>query len=189
MSEQLTEHEKGILLRLAREALECAVRGRALPHLDSSTLTPALQSEEASFVTLTIRGQLRGCIGSLEPYMPLAEDVREHAIAAAVQDYRFPPVRPDELSRIHIEISRLTTPQPLPYIDANDLLSKLRPGLDGVILRDGNRRATFLPQVWEQIPNKEEFLNHLCSKMGASKDLWRKKHLAVQVYQVEEFHE
>jgi len=77
----------------------------------------------------------------------------------------------------------------LPYTDTDDLLSKLRPGIDGVILRDGYRRATFLPQVWEQIPAKEEFLDHLCRKMGASQDLWRKKHLKVQVYQVEEFHE
>jgi AmmeMemoRadiSam system protein A len=189
MSEKLTADEKQTLLRLAREALECGVRGQSLPALGPTQLTPLLRAEGAAFVTLTVRGQLRGCIGALQPYQPLAEDVREHAIAAGLQDYRFPPVRPEELPRIRIEVSRLTLPQPLAYIDAENLLAKLRPGIDGVILRDGSRRATFLPQVWEQIPDKEEFLGHLCAKMGAVSNLWRQKHLEAQVYQVEEFHE
>lgn len=189
MAEHLTEEEKGILLRLAREALEKGVRGEAIPPLDPARLTPALLSEGASFVTLTLDGQLRGCIGALEPYQSLAEDVREHAVAAALHDPRFPPVTSAELPRIHIEISRLTHPHPLHYTDADDLLSRLKPGFDGVILRDGFRRATFLPQVWAQLPQKETFLNHLCLKMGASPDLWRKKHIDVEIYQVEEFHE
>lgn len=189
MSEKLTAEEKQTLLRLAREALENGVRGESLPAPDPTQLTPLLRAEGAAFVTLTIRGQLRGCIGALQPYQPLADDVREHAIAAGLQDYRFPPVRLDELPRIHIEVSRLTLPQPLAYTDADDLLAKLQPGLDGVILRDGSRRATFLPQVWEQIPDKAEFLGHLCAKMGAASNLWRNKHLDVQIYQVEEFHE
>ncbi|MCX6065796.1 MAG: AmmeMemoRadiSam system protein A [Chloroflexi bacterium] len=189
MSENLSDDEKQILLRLAREALEDGVRGKDISPLNLTLLTPLLRAEGASFVTLTINGQLRGCIGSLQPYQSLVEDVREHAVAAALQDYRFPPVRPSELSKIHLEISRLTLPQPLDYTDAADLLSKLRPGIDGVILRDGPRRATFLPQVWEQIPDKAEFLNHLCTKMGAAPNLWRQKALDVQIYQVEEFHE
>jgi AmmeMemoRadiSam system protein A len=189
MSENLTADEKQTLLRLAREALEGAVRGLKLSPPDPATLTPLLRAEGSAFVTLTVRGQLRGCIGSLQPYQPLVEDVREHAIAAGLQDYRFPPVRPSELPNIRIEVSRLTLPQILTYTDANDLLAKLRPGLDGVILRDGSRRATFLPQVWEQIPEKTEFLGHLCVKMGAPANLWRQKHLEVELYQVEEFHE
>jgi len=189
MSEKLTAAEKLTLLRLAREALESAVRGEKLPPLDPTQLTPLLRASGAAFVTLTIRGQLRGCIGALQPYQPLAEDVREHAIAAGLQDYRFSPVRPSELHQIQIEVSRLTLPQPLTYTDANDLLTKLRPGVDGVILRDGSRRATFLPQVWEQIPEKAEFLSHLCAKMGAASNLWRQKQLEVELYQVEDFHE
>jgi uncharacterized protein len=189
MSEKLTAEEKQTLLRLAREALESGVRGKDLPAPDPTQLTPLLRAEGAAFVTLTIRGQLRGCIGALQPYQPLFDDVREHAIAAALDDYRFPPVRSDELPRIRIEVSRLTLPQPLVYTDADDLLAKLHPGIDGVILRDGSRRATFLPQVWEQIPDKAEFLSHLCAKMGAASNLWRNKHLEVQIYQVEEFHE
>jgi len=189
MEDKLTIEEQKTLLRLAREALECGVKGEHLSPLDSSILTPRLLEEGASFVTLTEGGQLRGCIGALEPYQSLAQDVREHAIAAALEDPRFPPVNAREVDRINIEISRLTRPVPLQYDDASDLLGKLRPNVDGVILRDAFRRATFLPQVWEKIPNPAEFLDNLCYKMGANPDLWRSKHLEVLIYQVEEFHE
>jgi AmmeMemoRadiSam system protein A len=110
-------------------------------------------------------------------------------MAAALQDYRFPPVQPDELPEIQIEISRLTLPQTLEYEAPQDLPKRLRPGFDGVTLREGMHRATFLPQVWEKLPDPEVFLSHLCQKMGASPDLWRYRKLQVQVYQVEEFHE
>lgn len=189
MEDKLTPEEQKTLLRLAREALEHGVKGEQLPPLDSSVLTPRLLEDGASFVTLTEGGQLRGCIGVLEPYQSLAQDVREHAVAAALEDPRFPPVNPREVDRIQIEVSRLTRPVPLQYTDANDLLCKLRPHVDGIILRDSFRRATFLPQVWEKIPDPAEFLDNLCSKMGANPDLWRKKHLEVLIYQVEEFHE
>ena len=96
---------------------------------------------------------------------------------------------PDELPQIAIEVSRLTPPTPLEYTTPEDLLSRLRPGIDGVVLRDGPRRATFLPQVWEKLPDPSDFLANLCYKMGAAPDQWRKKHLDVLVYQVEEFHE
>jgi AmmeMemoRadiSam system protein A len=115
--------------------------------------------------------------------------VREHAVAAALEDPRFPPVKERELNTIEIEVSRLTPPIPLEYKDATDLLSKLRPHVDGVILRDAFRRATFLPQVWEKISDPAEFLDNLCYKMGANPDLWRRKHLDVLTYQVEEFRE
>ena len=109
----LTDEEKQTLLRIARESMEYAVRGNSLLPLDSSTFTPALQKNGASFVTLTIYGGLRGCIGALEAYQPLAQDVRDHAIAAALEDPRFPPVQEKELEQIHIEVSRLTEPQAL----------------------------------------------------------------------------
>ncbi len=189
MSERLTIAEQKVLLRLAREAMERGVRGEKLPPLEVTSLTPSLREEGSSFVTLTEHGQLRGCIGSLEPYQSLAEDVREHAVAAALQDPRFPPVEAAELNGIQIEVSRLTRPIPLKYEDADDLLAKLCPHVDGVILRDGFHRATFLPQVWEKIPDRVEFLENLCYKMGAKPDLWRRKHLDVLTYRVEEFHE
>ena len=188
-TDQLTSQEKESLLKLARQALEMGLRGEELTPLKQESLTPLLQTPGASFVTLTVRGQLRGCIGALEPSIPLAEDVREHALAAALDDYRFPSVQPEELEEIKIEISRLTAPTPLDYDDAEDLLRRLRPGIDGVVLLDGRLRATFLPQVWEKVPDPVDFLNQLCYKMGATADLWRHKHLEVLIYQVEEFHE
>ncbi len=189
MNDKLTSEEKETLLRLAREAMEHGVRGHKLPALEMQTLPAALRAEGASFITLTIHGDLRGCIGALEPYQPLALDVREHAIAAALEDPRFPPVTPEELEQIEIEVSRLTPPKNLEYADAADLLARLRPAVDGVILRDGFRRATFLPQVWEKIPDRANFLDNLCYKMGAPADIWRHKRLEVLTYQVEEFHE
>ncbi len=185
----LTEEERKKLLQLARQAMERGVKGEGLPALDLESLTPCLKEPGASFVTLTVQGELRGCIGALEAYQPLAQDVREHAVAAALEDPRFPPVRPAELAGIAIEVSRLTPPVNLEYKDAEDLLVKLRPQVDGVILRDDWRRATFLPQVWEKIPDKAEFLSNLCYKMGAPPNLWKQKHLEVLIYQVEEFHE
>ena len=189
VTDPLSLDERNLLLQQARQALEAGVRRQPLPPLDQSTLSPRLREPGASFVTLTKHGQLRGCIGALEPYQPLIDDVREHAVAAALEDYRFPNVKPAELPEIEIEVSRLTLPHPLEYTGPEDLLERLRPGVDGVILRDGFRRATFLPQVWEKIPDPATFLNHLCDKMGASPDLWRRKKLDVLIYQVEEFRE
>jgi uncharacterized protein len=189
MDAPLTLEEKKTLLKMARQALEAGVRGQPMPALDPATLSPALLAQGASFVTLTINGDLRGCIGALESYQPLGEDVREHAVAAALEDYRFPQVQENELAGIQIEISRLTIQHRLEYEDAGDLLARLRPGVDGVILRDGMRRATFLPQVWEKIPEPAAFLANLCYKMGAAPDTWKRKHLDVLLYQVEEFHE
>ena len=179
MSEYLTDDEKKTLLRLAREALERGVHRQPLPRLDQANLTPVLRARGASFVTLTEHGQLRGCIGTLEPYQALVDDVREHAIAAALEDPRFPPVEESELSRIKLEVSRLTAPHLLEYSSSEDLLKKLRPHIDGVILKGDYRRATFLPQVWEKIPDKAEFLDNLCYKMGAAPDTWRHKRLEV----------
>ncbi|MDO8755556.1 MAG: AmmeMemoRadiSam system protein A [Anaerolineales bacterium] len=189
MSTSLTDGEKQTLLRLAREALEHAVKGQAIPRLDTQSLTPTLREHGASFVTLTIHAELRGCIGALEAYQPLAEDVREHAVSAALQDPRYRPIVESELSRIRLEVSRLTAPHLLEYSSSKDLLKKLKPHVDGVILKNDLRRATFLPQVWEKIPDPVDFLDQLCMKMGASKKLWRDTKLQVYVYQVEEFHE
>ncbi len=189
MPDQLTPDERNFLLTLARQSLELGVGRKPLPELDLAALPESLRQPGASFVTLTKRGELRGCIGALEPYQSLAEDVREHAVAAALEDYRFPPVDPDEVPEIEIEISRLTAPEPLGYDQPDDLPNCLHPGVDGVTLRDGFRRATFLPQVWEKIPDPELFLSYLCQKMGVSPDVWRRRKLDVQVYQVEEFHD
>ena len=190
MEHKLTPEEQKTLIHLAREAIECRVKGEKLWPLDQSSLPFHLREQGASFITLTVHGQLRGCIGSLEPYQPLADDVRQHAVAAALEDPRFPPVQLDELNGIKIEVSRLTRPIPLDYKDAEDLLSKLHPNVDGVILRDSTgRHATFLPQVWEKIRNPAEFMDNLCHKLGVSHNSWRSRHFDVFTYQVEEFHE
>ncbi len=185
----LSDHEKDFLLTLARQTILKAVNQHPLPTWQDADLTDALSQKGASFVTLTMDGDLRGCIGSLEAYQSLVEDVREHARQAALEDHRFPPVTNAEISRLHIEISRLTPSVPLGYQNPADLPGLLNPNVDGVILKDGFRRATFLPQVWQQLPNEEEFLSHLCTKMGAASDLWKRKVLEVSIYHVEEFEE
>ncbi|MFZ2096020.1 MAG: AmmeMemoRadiSam system protein A [Anaerolineales bacterium] len=190
MPEQhLTDNDRSFLLSLARQSIDNYLNNTALPLVEFGILSPILKEQGASFVTLTYRGYLRGCVGALDAYQSLAEDVREHAIAAAFQDYRFPPVQAKEMKDIEIEISYLTQPTPLSYENPNELLEKLRPNIDGVVIQDGMRRATFLPQVWEKIPDPAEFLDQLCMKMGAPADLWRKKKLEIKTYQVEEFHE
>ncbi len=189
MEQELNKFEQKALIKIAREAIEKSVRGLPLPELSLKKLPPNLQVEGASFVTLTIYGNLRGCIGTLEPYQPLAMDVREHAVAAALQDPRFPRVKPGELPDIEIEVSVLSPKQVLHYDDPQDLINKIRPKIDGLILQDGLLKATFLPQVWDQLEKPEIFLSHLCAKMGASSDSWRKKPLQVYTYQVQEFHE
>jgi AmmeMemoRadiSam system protein A len=189
MTTPLSVSEKQFLLRLARESIEAAVRGHAPPPVDPVRLTPALLRTGTCFVTLTEHGELRGCIGGLLAQAPLYEDVREHAAQAALRDYRFPPVMPDEVPHLEIEISVLTEPQSLKYDSPDDLLHRLRPLVDGVILSHGHRRATFLPQVWERVPDPELFLSMLCEKMGAPPDTWRHTQLDVQTYQVEMFSE
>ncbi len=185
----LTPEERVYLLKLARDSITDAVLHKPAPQISLDALSPALREPGASFVTLTIEGELRGCIGSLEAHQSLAEDVRERATQAAIEDYRFPPLSKEEIDLIQIEISRLTKPVVLRYEKPEELPNLLHPNVDGVILQQGFRRATFLPQVWEQLPDPQDFLSHLCAKMGAPHDLWRKAVLQVKIYQVEEFHE
>lgn len=190
MPEQhLTDSERSFLLSLARQSIKNYLNNLPLPELNLRDLSPNLREQGASFVTLTYKGYLRGCVGALEAYQSLAEDVREHAIAAAFQDYRFPPLQSQEIHDIKIEISYLTQPSPLIYDNPNELLEIIRPNIDGVVIRDGMRRATFLPQVWEKLPDPSEFLDQLCLKMGVPADFWRRKKLKVLTYQVEEFNE
>lgn len=189
MDESLTSDEKSMLLRLAREALQATASGRSLPPVDLTTLPEKLRAPAASFVTLTRGGMLRGCIGGLQAQLPLGEDVRQHAVAAALDDFRFPPVQPNEVDEIEIEVSVLNEPRPLMYESPDHLVQLLRPGVDGVILSSGVHRATFLPQVWEKVPEAELFLSMLCEKAGLSSDAWRQADLQVYTYQVASFHE
>jgi AmmeMemoRadiSam system protein A len=189
MDTPLSTDEKRFLLALARQSITAAVTGQEVEGDKKQAVPNTLMQKGASFVTLTIQGELRGCIGTLEAYQPLYSDVEERAVQAALEDYRFPPVTSEELDLISIEISHLTPSIPLPYKNPLDLPGLLHPNVDGVILRDGMRRATFLPQVWSQLPEASGFLAHLCQKMGAAPDLWRHKVLDVSIYHVEEFSE
>lgn len=185
----LSEIDMKELLEIAREAITCAVRNEQLKIIKLGEHSQLLRDPGASFVTLTKREKLRGCIGTLEAYQPLVLDVQEHAVAAAMEDYRFLDVSEEELHLIKIEISRLTPVQLVDYSTPQDLVSKLRKNVDGVLIKANGRRATFLPQVWEKVPDTEKFLSQLCVKMGMSPDLWREKHLQVYTYQVEKFKE
>jgi AmmeMemoRadiSam system protein A len=189
MDKPLTDHEKTRLLKIAREALEATVQRSPLPQLDSDTLTPQMREVGASFVTLSCSGRLRGCIGAIKHELPLALDIQIHTQAAARDDYRFTPVRLEELPQIEIEISVLNTPQSLMYKNSQDLLKKLEPGVDGVILIHGAHRGTFLPQVWERVQGPEQFLDLLCQKASLPLNAWRDLPVEILTYQVESFGE
>ena len=133
---------------------------------------PWLDTPGAAFVTLTQRGALRGCIGSLTAYRSLREDVAANAVNAAVRDPRFPALTADELPDTHIEVSVLSAPEPYPFTDRADALSRLRPGIDGLTLEYGNHRGTFLPQVWDSLSEPDEFLAHLVRKAGLPAGWW-----------------
>ena len=143
---------------------------------DAATLAkecPALDKMGATFITLTKGGALRGCIGSLVAHRPLAQDLLENGLCAAIKDPRFPPVTLEELATLRVEVSLLSEPEPLLYHDAEDLLACLKPGIHGVILKKDGRQSTFLPQVWDQLPDPITFLTHLCQKAGLSGDCWQ----------------
>ncbi|MDR0477685.1 MAG: AmmeMemoRadiSam system protein A [Desulfobulbaceae bacterium] len=181
----ISAEDKQLLLTLARQAIAGHFAGEepALPD------TPGLRQPAASFVTLTKAGILRGCIGNLQAADLLAGSVRRNALAAAFNDFRFPPLTAAELSEVDIEVSLLSEAKKLNYADADDLCRRLRPGIDGVILRAASRGATFLPQVWEQLPTVESFLSHLCLKAGLTADFWRHGQPEIAIYQVEHFAE
>jgi AmmeMemoRadiSam system protein A len=189
MTTALSHQDKKDLLELARGSILAVIRGQDPPEIDLSDLSPALREQGACFVTLKLTGRLRGCVGSLEAEQPLALEVQEKAVCAAFKDFRFSPLREQEYPDLRIEISCLTPPEPLIYQKPAELVERLKPGQDGVILSDGARKATFLPQVWEKLPTPEEFLSRLCLKMGARADLWKRKTMLVKTYQVEKFSE
>ncbi|MCI5161280.1 MAG: AmmeMemoRadiSam system protein A [Candidatus Electrothrix sp. AX5] len=187
----LTDLQKKILLRLARQTIEEELGQQATDPVAQEELhAQELRQHRGVFVTLNFDGMLRGCIGSLLGLEPLIAGVRRQAINAALRDNRFPLLTVDELPEVVIEISVLTPPQNLEYTDNTDLINRLQPGIDGVILKiPGGAGATFLPQVWEQLPEPETFLRHLCLKAGLPRDSWQHGDLTVQTYQACHFDE
>jgi AmmeMemoRadiSam system protein A len=147
-----------------------------------------LRAQRAAFVTLQEFGQLRGCIGHLEARQPLVKDVAENAFAAAFRDPRFPPVTARELERLHIEISVLTPATPLIFGSEQELVALIEPGRDGLILEEGLARGTFLPSVWESLPNPVDFLRQLKRKAGLPENYWSDR-LRISRYRTESFGE
>ncbi|NPA57978.1 MAG: AmmeMemoRadiSam system protein A [Aquificae bacterium] len=188
--DEISEEEGQGLVKLARTAIEEYLKNGVEIDLEEVPYE-SWKKKGASFVTLEVSPthQLRGCIGSVIPHQPLYKDVIHNAIAAATSDPRFLPVRPEELDNIKVKVSVLSYPQPLPYKDPYDLLNKITPFKDGLIIRYGNHQATFLPDVWEQIPDKTQFLSQLCLKAGLPADCWLTYPIEVYVYRTKTFSE
>ncbi len=157
-----------ILLSIARAAIS---RTLHLP-LSADEGAHWLLDPGASFVTLTQNSQLRGCIGSLQAHRPLLADIKSNAVSAALHDPRFRPLRAQELASTTIEISLLTPPKTMEFRNEADALLRLRPGVDGVIFEFSGYRSTFLPQVWDQLPEPRQFMAHLKRKAGLPDDFW-----------------
>lgn len=162
------------LLELAWRSIRKGLESGQVLSVDEGDVSPELWQRASSFVTLRKQGDLRGCIGALQATQPLARDVVAHAFAAAFRDPRFSPVRPDELEQITLSISVLAPPRPLVCKDEADLLKQLRVGVDGLILEESavGARATFLPSVWEQLPQPADFLRALKQKAGLNPAYW-----------------
>ena len=160
------------LLSVAREAIMGRLGDAPFPDPDPAAYPPALRVPAACFVTLLKEGGLRGCVGAFEARDPLVLAAARNAVRAAFHDTRFPPLTREEARGIHLEISILSRPEPLGVADEAALLSALRPGVDGLILRQGGRTATFLPSVWEQLPDPVQFVRHLKAKGGWNPDGW-----------------
>lgn len=169
---KLSDKDQQSCLQTAYKSIEYGLdQGTAL-QIISSDYSSSLQQNFATFVTLYKNGELRGCIGALEAYQPLIYDVTEHAFSAAFKDPRFPVVDKNELELLDIKISVLGKPEAMTFKNEDDLLQQIHADIDGLILEFGNNRGTFLPSVWEQLPDKKEFLEHLKVKAGLSAQWW-----------------
>ncbi len=188
----LGQKDGQILVLLARQTILRHLKIESAEIISQEDLeSAALKMKRGVFVTLKKQGELRGCIGSIAGTEPLVDGISRNAINAAFHDHRFPSLSSEEVDDLRINISILTEPEPLDYKNGNDLLAKLRTDIDGVILSasGGGRGATFLPQVWKQLPLPEDFLTHLCLKAGLDDDYWQKGNPDIQTYQAQYFEE
>lgn len=168
------EHRK-ILLNLAKDSIRHGLDTNRPLTVELDQFPPELTERSATFVTLKTRGQLRGCIGMLEAVRPLVQDICENAFSAAFRDPRFPPLEENELESLDIHLSILSSPEPMTFSSEEDLISQIRPGVDGLILEEGSYRGTFLPSVWESLPSVRQFLRELKKKAGLPGDFWSDK--------------
>ncbi len=184
----LPVQERQTLLAVARSSIQHGLRQGAPLAVVLDHYPASLRVKRATFVTLHRDHQLRGCIGTLEAIRPLVEDVAHNAYAAAFADPRFPPVSETELDSLQLEISVLSPSQPMNFDSEEDLIRQLRPGIDGLILEEKGHRGTFLPSVWESLPDPKRFLQHLKLKAGLSPDYWSDT-VRVERYTTESFSE
>jgi len=168
----INDSERAILLDIARQSIAHGLQYQSALQPGTEGCSSLLQSPGASFVTLNLNQQLRGCIGTLEAYQPLIADVAEHAYAAAFKDPRFAPVSEKERSLLTIHISILTPAEPIQFSSEADLIRQLKPGIDGLILEDDIHKGTFLPSVWKELPQGKDFLTHLKLKAGLDRNDW-----------------
>lgn len=171
-TDTFSDEEKSILKQAAREAIKYGLEHGCYQPINIENYPLSLQASGASFVTLKKSGQLRGCIGSLEAHRPLIADVVHNAYAAAFSDHRFAPLTAHELADIELQVSVLSKAEPLDVKNEDDLLRQIRPGVDGIILEEGMHRGTFLPAVWESLPDAKSFVEHLKQKAGLAVDYW-----------------
>lgn len=164
--------QQQLLLQIARDSIHEGIINQKPQYPDLSSLPEELSAERATFVTLMLHGRLRGCIGMLGACRPLAMDVAANAYAAACRDPRFQPVRKHEFKDLQISISVLSPAEEMHFKNEADLLDQIRPGIDGLILQEGHLKGTFLPSVWEQLPEKDLFLSHLKMKAGLPAVYW-----------------
>ena len=190
-SQELDPSEQAELLRLAREQLIATAAGGGIIEVNETTLPPRLLQPGGVFVTLSIDGVLRGCMNdSFEPHEPLYRNVLRNTILAASDDERFPAVTPEEVGDIRVAISLLTPPEGLEFADPDELIARLEPGLDGVILIVGDATSSYLPDVWVRFPDPAEFLSRLSEKAGLSPDRWREApYPTIKTYRVFRFEE
>lgn len=178
-----------ILLRIAKSAILAKLDHSYSFSVDQlGESYPFLNDKGACFVTLHFNKDLRGCIGSIIAHKTLLEDLLDNASSAAFRDPRFSPLRVEELSNINLEVSVLTAPEPIEYSDYDDLISKVVPKKDGLILQAGGYQGTFLPQVWDQLPTTKQFLEHLAYKAGTTPLIYE-KHPSMYRYRVEAIEE
>ncbi len=182
----LSEHNRQVLTNLAQDSIQYGLGHHRPLEVELNDYPPELTDTKASFVTLKIKNNLRGCIGTLEAHRPLVVDVSHNAFAAAFKDPRFAPVNEQEFTQLQYHISVLTIPEPMTVVDEEDLYSQLQPGKDGIVLSDGHYRSTFLPSVWESLTTPQSFIQQLKLKAGLDAHHWSDS-IRFERYKVEEF--
>lgn len=187
-TEQFSQPDRLTLLKTARHSIEHGLKYQRPFSVSISDYSESLTVKRACFVTLLKNQELRGCIGSLVATKPIIADVSNNAFSAAFKDFRFDPVCREEFERVSIHISVLSEPEPIIFHSEQDLINQIQPGVDGLILTKANQRGTFLPSVWESIPDPKQFLQHLKCKAGLNKDDWSEQ-IKISRYTTESIHD